>query len=1448
MSARKSFCSLLPCFASLLTLALATSTPVAQTLPTAHHPGQWTTAAPWPGRDYSTANGVWAVHMALLRGDTLFARPHSQVLAWGNWSPTRPNGGGVWGWRPTTNSPAQAHLNLAPVSSGTPSYDIFCAGHAALPDGDLLVLSGTERGKTGTNLSARFDFMTRQWLPSTMYSRRWYGNATPTFVRDSSKILATAGNRGHHMVVFGGRRESDNLLTNDVRRYLFTNNGAWDQPVVDPGGPNWPDEREFPALTDSRIGTHYLSGGKDASITRSDVWKLSRFDSDLAESYAWSQLSISNGVAIPTRSRHVSVVSPSDSMHHGDTLYVQGGERHLGGVTTLNDFWRLEKIPNTTTWQWVEVTSAAHANGVPNIRRSGHTAIWDQNTRRMLMFGGHDESGNIIDNSDLYVIRFIAGIPHGQLATVDPAGHTPPVPRTRHAMAINNKPSTASSGVLFGGLKRSGATTELSNEFWEFTVTSGTSPVVKWKKLEASSAPAPRMDASLIVYTEFPTSYVILGGELASGTWDDDVWELRLDQPNQWQQLQPLGSPPALRGHRAVPEREILTELESEIYDPGTNQWSKFGQPKKRQSYHMIFHASDGKLYSTGPNQFGTDVTWRLDPVTEAWTPYASTTVEPLDGTVTGILYRPDQSMKCGGPGVNGHHGITNSLALGVGVPSYRTSFNTMARPRTDHTLNMLPSGEVISTGGLQRPDDDDIDSEDAAPRKRPELWDPTFTVSGKVGVWYGDTTFGERLAEEPVTRGHHSSSVILPDGRILSGGGSEYHPNPIHRSIDQYSPPYLFKPVSAGGDTAARPQLLGAQDHITWGQSFKVACPQTVVAACLIRPGASTHAFNQDVRYVPLFPDASAPQVGHNVTLRWDTGVNANHAPPGNYLLFVLSEDPVSLKRVPSVARWVNVSAAQNPFPTYATWDITPPRPINDLVVTGFTSTSHTLQWTSPGDQGGSSSKASRYEIRYRIGGQLTTLDDFFDHGVSVAAPVPADSGTVQTFTVNHPSAGQVVYFRIMSRDLAGSDRNWSVMSNEAQTPNGGGGCPFVDTRTATGWLEENSILGRSLTGALSLDGYRLRHTPEVIGDRVHLRIRENEQELTTLDQVRLIAVDHSPGARAFPVGEDVLLGTPVATSRATTSSGVDVTSLFSGGSEGFRGGPGDTVVVEFSHGASAVIGEERSTQHHNPFHIDDGGKCPPDCSYPLRTADPYSATAIDAQVLGSSGIQLQTQDGLGGWRTASTRYPREHRDEAVLDGLGHGPVRLVFVGRHTVRSVGRLSTGSASFTAQKLPLLAARHTRLGDIAAVVDTTGSLTSQLAPGDTVALEFGWVPVPEGQVRELFLLSRGVYTANLPAVLEQVVPTKFATRPMRPNPFAGTATLWFEQPDARRVQLEVLDAQGRRVRIMDRQLSAGSHSIEWDGRNEAGARSGPGVYFYRFRAGEDFATGRITRLP
>ncbi|MBI5837915.1 MAG: T9SS type A sorting domain-containing protein [Candidatus Eisenbacteria bacterium] len=75
--------------------------------------------------------------------------------------------------------------------------------------------------------------------------------------------------------------------------------------------------------------------------------------------------------------------------------------------------------------------------------------------------------------------------------------------------------------------------------------------------------------------------------------------------------------------------------------------------------------------------------------------------------------------------------------------------------------------------------------------------------------------------------------------------------------------------------------------------------------------------------------------------------------------------------------------------------------------------------------------------------------------------------------------------------------------------------------------------------------------------------------------------------------------------------------------------------------------------------------------------------------------------------------------------------------------------------------------------------------------------------------------------------------EFALHPGEPNPFRARSLVRFSLPNAAPVQLRVFDVAGRRVRtLVDASLRAGEHQESWDGRSDAGAQMGSGVYFYR----------------
>ena len=137
--------------------------------------------------------------------------------------------------------------------------------------------------------------------------------------------------------------------------------------------------------------------------------------------------------------------------------------------------------------------------------------------------------------------------------------------------------------------------------------------------------------------------------------------------------------------------------------------------------------------------------------------------------------------------------------------------------------------------------------------------------------------------------RAYHSTAVLLPDGRVLSGGDDR----PGMRTSDTgeiYSPPYLFR-----GD---RPLIGAAPQKLGYGQAFRVGASGGATQAVLMAPGVTTHGTEMQARYVKLA-----------VTRTNDTGLDlvappsGGVAPPGYYMLFLLND-----KGVPSVARWVHV------------------------------------------------------------------------------------------------------------------------------------------------------------------------------------------------------------------------------------------------------------------------------------------------------------------------------------------------------------------------------------------------------------------------------------------------------------------------------------------------------------------------------------------------------------
>ena len=83
----------------------------------------------------------------------------------------------------------------------------------------------------------------------------------------------------------------------------------------------------------------------------------------------------------------------------------------------------------------------------------------------------------------------------------------------------------------------------------------------------------------------------------------------------------------------------------------------------------------------------------------------------------------------------------------------------------------------------------------------------------------------------------------------------------------------------------------------------------------------------------------------------------------------------------------------------------------------------------------------------------------------------------------------------------------------------------------------------------------------------------------------------------------------------------------------------------------------------------------------------------------------------------------------------------------------------------------------------------------------------------------------------------------------PNPFADLVKFRLALPGEARVEFNIYDASGRKVRtVLGGVLGEGSHMLYWDGKNDRGLPLPSGVYNFEIRVnGRRFRIGKINKV-
>jgi galactose oxidase len=326
---------------------------------------------------------------------------------------------------------------------------------------------------------------------------------------------------------------------------------------------------------------------------------------------------------------------------------------------------------------------------------------------------------------------------------------------------------------------------------------------------------------------------------------------------------------------------------------PATPMYTADAQGPYRADNHGWFIAtSGGDVLQAGPSK---QMNWITTTGSGSITPAGvrGTSADAMNGNA--VYYDINKVITMGGaPDYQDSNATNQAYQIQINAPDTDptvTQSGSMTYPRAFANSVVLPNGQVVTMGGQTYA----VPFSDANSILNPELWDPTtgtFTV----------------MAPEAEPRNYHSVGVLLPDGRVFSGGGglcgtcSTNHPDG-----QIWSPPYLF---NANGTLATRPTITSAPTTAATGQTITVTTGGPVSQFSMVRYGESTHSVDNDQRRIPLSIVSSSGDT-YTLAIPSDPGI----ALPGPYMLFALNASGT-----PSISTTISITnvATQPPADSY--------------------------------------------------------------------------------------------------------------------------------------------------------------------------------------------------------------------------------------------------------------------------------------------------------------------------------------------------------------------------------------------------------------------------------------------------------------------------------------------------------------------------------------------------
>jgi len=413
-----------------------------------------------------------------------------------------------------------------------------------------------------------------------------------------------------------------------------------------------------------------------------------------------------------------------------------------------------------------------------------------------------------------------------------------------------------------------------------------------------------------------------------------------------------------------------------ERWDPSSRLWTLTSSMSQPSEYSPMALLHTGEVLKTWfPPELYDPVagTWRATAATVQNADRAAAFPDHCDHSL--VLLRDGQAVIVGILPAAGSPAPVMAEHYDPCSGTWRLGGNSdVVRSRPE--VAQLPDGRIFVAGGRIEENDPAVFRNAEGYVRLADLYDPT------TGTW-------RPVAEMRVAREYHATTLLLPDGRVLTTAGTGTVGNPGgDMGVDAYSPPYLFRGPRPRIDALSRTNLKNGE-AFTLDVSFAPA----VTGIVLIGTQATTHYVDGAV---PRRLALAFTQIGGR--LQATVPASPLAAPEGYYLLFVMVDD------VPSEGRLVRLGpAAAAPPSDQIGGALTVEAAVNGAV----------LDWRH----------GPLNPARYNLYRSIVAADlQLTPSAIGTRTPVASVDAETWKDAAEGPAPGQVFFYRVLGRNCDGS------------------------------------------------------------------------------------------------------------------------------------------------------------------------------------------------------------------------------------------------------------------------------------------------------------------------------------------------------------------------------------------------------------------------------------------